>query len=104
MTNEDGDRLEYRPIIKDDDAQWTKVGKDIDVEDYVTPEEFKVSNDLDEQEASEQNTYKIKVIEVNDNQPMFDSTANYQPNQQDGIIDTTNQGEAQQDETINWPH
>lgn len=60
--------MEYRPVIKDDDAEWEKVAKENNEDQAMNQDDAQIYNGHDEPLRSEQNTaYQIKVIEEDTN-------------------------------------
>ena len=93
MENEDGQKMEYRKVIKDDDAEWEKVAGKENIGDnhFNTPDQFmspvdaQPYDDLDDPNRSEQNkAYQIKVVEEDtafgdNNQSIYVGNSSYTP-------------------------
>jgi len=44
MQNEDGEKMEYRPVIKDDDAEWEKVAKENNEDQAMNQDDAQIYN------------------------------------------------------------
>lgn len=85
MENEPEQEMVYRPIIKDDDAEWEKVAKENHEDQVMTQDDGQVYNDLGDPHRSEENTtYQIKVVEEGEgnfgdnNQSIYVGNSNFQ--------------------------